>query len=78
MKICSKYRGLFEFFNFLFKFHRAFSVRAYFDNVSDLEHTVELHFDEKLLPGYGWVFPISEKIAKAGVMILNNYSFTRD
>ncbi len=58
--------------------HRAFSIRAYFDNVSGLEQAVELHFDEKLTPGYGWIFPVSEKKANVGIMILNDYSPTKD
>lgn len=51
------------------KHHKCFSVRAYFDNVSGLDTSLEIYFDKSVLPGYGWIFPVSENKANIGVGI---------
>ena len=43
--------------------YRAFAVRAYFDNVEELEDTIELHYETFTLPGYGWLFPTGKTSA---------------
>ena len=44
----------------------ALAVRGYYNNVSDLNHTIELYFSDEVLPGYFWVFPTSENTANVG------------
>lgn len=43
------------------------AVRAYFENVRGLADRIQIHFMENVLPGYGWVFPISPTAANIGV-----------
>lgn len=49
---------------------KAFAVRAYFDNVDGLEHSISLHYEKAILPGYGWIFPTGERSANVGVGLL--------
>ncbi len=44
----------------------ALALRGYFENVSGLDDTIEIHFDERILPGYFWVFPTSPTTANVG------------
>lgn len=44
----------------------ALAARAYFDNINSLEGLMEIRFDGVPLPGYGWIFPISETAANIG------------
>jgi geranylgeranyl reductase family protein len=44
----------------------ALAIRGYYDNVSGLSDTIELYFDEAILPGYFWVFPTSPSSANVG------------
>ncbi len=47
-------------------------VRTYFKGVSDLhpENFIELHFFKELLPGYLWIFPLSDNETNVGLGIL--------
>lgn len=54
--------------------HRAFGIRAYFDDVSDLRDCLEIHYDKTVLPGYAWVFPTGEGQANIGVGVINRYT----
>jgi geranylgeranyl reductase family protein len=47
--------------------HRGIALRAYFDNVENLNHEIEL-------PGYAWIFPTSEHTANIGVGILTRFA----
>jgi len=49
--------------------HNCFGLRAYFDNVKDLDHEnfIELHFLKDFLPGYFWIFPLPNGGANVGV-----------
>ena len=48
--------------------HCSGAVRAYFRNVSDIPpRTLELHFLRDLLPGYLWIFPLTENISNVGL-----------
>ena len=49
--------------------HNCFGLRAYFDNVKDLDHEnfIELHFLKDFLPGYFWIFPLPNGGANIGV-----------
>jgi menaquinone-9 beta-reductase len=54
--------------------HKQYSlgVRTYFSGVKDLhpENFIELHFLEKLLPGYLWIFPMENGISNVGLGVL--------
>lgn len=54
--------------------HRGIAMRAYFDNVENLNHEIEIHYEESILPGYAWVFPTSEHTANIGVGILTRFA----
>ncbi len=43
------------------------AARAYYEGMSGLTDRVQAHFENVPLPGYGWVFPISETAANVGV-----------
>jgi menaquinone-9 beta-reductase len=42
------------------------SARAYFEGIRDASDEVQCHFDGVPLPGYGWVFPLSDSSANVG------------
>jgi menaquinone-9 beta-reductase len=44
----------------------ALALRGYYDGVSGLGDTVEFYFDEEILPGYFWIFPMSATSANIG------------
>ncbi|MEK6256064.1 MAG: geranylgeranyl reductase family protein [Chloroflexota bacterium] len=43
------------------------AARGYYDGLQGLSDYVQAHFDGVPLPGYGWIFPISDSIANIGV-----------
>ena len=49
--------------------HNCFGLRAYYKNVSGLDHQnfIELHFLKDFLPGYFWIFPLPNGYANIGV-----------
>jgi geranylgeranyl reductase family protein len=49
--------------------HNCFGLRAYYKNVSGLDHQnfIELHFLKDFLPGYFWIFPLPNGYANVGV-----------
>ena len=48
--------------------HCSGAVRAYFRNISDIPpRTLELHFLRDLLPGYLWIFPLTNNISNVGL-----------
>ncbi|MCS7074415.1 MAG: geranylgeranyl reductase family protein [Bacteroidia bacterium] len=49
--------------------HYCAGVRAYFSGVKDLEpyNFIELHFLKQALPGYFWIFPLSNGLANVGI-----------
>jgi len=48
--------------------HTGVAIRAYVERPGGFEH-MAFYFMRELLPAYGWVFPIDERGANAGVMI---------
>lgn len=42
------------------------AARTYFEGMSELSDRIQLRFDGVPLPGYGWVFPLSEGSANVG------------
>lgn len=47
--------------------HRAVALRAYIDDLELHPHEVEFFLYDKILPGYAWVFPISDTSANIGL-----------
>jgi geranylgeranyl reductase family protein len=49
--------------------HNCFGLRAYYKNVSGLDHQnfIELHFLKDFLPGYFWIFPLPNGYVNVGV-----------
>ena len=41
-------------------------ARTYFENMKSMSDLVQCHFDGVPLPGYGWVFPLSDSSANIG------------
>jgi len=42
------------------------AARAYYEGVKGLSDSIQLRFDGVPLPGYGWVFPVSDSSANVG------------
>lgn len=54
------------------KKHYAGALRVYYKNVKNLNpQHIELHFQKEILPGYLWVFPLSENEANVGIGMLS-------
>ena len=47
--------------------HYAVAIRGYFEDVQGLDRSVEFYFNQTVLPGYGWVFPLGEGRVNIGV-----------
>jgi geranylgeranyl reductase family protein len=45
-------------------------ARAYFHGIAGLEDRIDFRFDAMPLPGYGWIFPLSEDSANVGAGFL--------
>ncbi len=58
------------------KKHLAFAARAYFEGVEGIEDAIEIHYEKKILPGYGWLFPTGENTANVGAGYLCRYMDT--
>jgi len=50
--------------------HWCLAVRAYYAGVKDVNDTIELHFNKRVLPGYFWVFPSDGGKANVGLGML--------
>lgn len=46
---------------------RALAMRSYVTGLHNLGSGVEVHLDREILPGYAWVFPVSDTTANVGV-----------
>lgn len=50
--------------------HLGYALRAYYDGVTKLSNELEIYyFDDRILPGYGWVFPAGGLRANVGIGI---------
>ena len=49
--------------------HRSVAIRAYLDGIETLPGRIEFYFYRRLLPGYGWVFPLGPDRANVGVIV---------
>jgi geranylgeranyl reductase family protein len=56
---------------------QGFAMRAWFSEVDGLQDSIELCYDNALLPGYGWIFPAGHKRANVGVFLLTRFSEQR-
>jgi geranylgeranyl reductase family protein len=56
--------------------HYCAGLRVYYKNVSgfDENNFIELHFIKKILPGYFWIFPMSNGTANVGIGLLKKYA----
>lgn len=54
--------------------HYSAGLRAYYAGIRDLDPNgfIELHFLKPFLPGYLWIFPLSDGYANVGVGLLNS------
>ena len=50
--------------------HYSSAVREYWENIEDNQGQIEIHFIEGILPGYFWIFPISENKFNIGLGML--------
>lgn len=52
----------------------AAGLRAYYKNVTDMhpQNFIELHFIKEVLPGYLWVFPMTNNHANVGIGLLSS------
>ncbi|MDO8340318.1 MAG: geranylgeranyl reductase family protein [Candidatus Burarchaeum sp.] len=50
--------------------HSCAAVRAYYTGVSGPKDRIELHFIDEVLPGYFWIFPVSETEHNIGLGML--------
>lgn len=54
--------------------HHGAAVRAYFDNIHfENKNNTEIYFFKKYLPGYFWIFPLSDNQANVGFGMLSEH-----
>lgn len=54
------------------------AIRAYFENVAGRESLLEIHYDQTLMPGYAWIFPMTQGQANVGLGTYVKRSRQRD
>jgi flavin-dependent dehydrogenase len=47
--------------------HTLVALRAYYKNVSQMSDHIEIHFVKESLPGYFWIFPLTDGLANVGI-----------
>ncbi len=50
------------------------AARTYYENIEDLSGQFEFYFEGIPLPGYGWIFPLSDTSANIGAGIFRQHS----
>jgi geranylgeranyl reductase family protein len=50
--------------------HYCSALRAYYSGIKGLRGNIEIHFLPECMPGYFWIFPLSETTANVGVGML--------
>lgn len=58
--------------------YKAISVRAYYSNISDIGHTIEVYYNKELLPGYGWILPTGKNTANVGIILYNRFTLAQN
>jgi len=53
--------------------HYAAAYRQYWSGVSGCTNQIEVHFIDNIIPGYFWVFPVSEDVVNVGIGSLQKY-----
>lgn len=48
---------------------RSVAIRAYASDIEIIPHRVEFYFFRRLVPGYGWIFPLGRDRANVGVIM---------
>lgn len=59
------------------KSQQGFAMRAWFSGVEGLGDSIELCYDQAMLPGYGWIFPAGGQRANVGVFLLPRFTDQR-
>lgn len=49
----------------------AHAARIYFEGLTSMDHQIQLRFDGVPLPGYGWIFPLSNTSANVGAGVVD-------
>ncbi len=53
--------------------HYSGAVRAYYKNISGIEKDIiEIHLSKNFLPGYFWIFPVSDTVSNVGFGMLSS------
>jgi geranylgeranyl reductase family protein len=47
--------------------HQVIATRAYYEGVSDMKDAIEIHFVNKVIPGYFWIFPLRDNRVNVGL-----------
>lgn len=53
--------------------HWVVALRCYYKNVAGLTNQIELHYVDKVIPGYFWIFPLENGFANVGIGMLHEY-----
>lgn len=57
--------------------HMCSAVRAYYKNVKNVTSAIELHFVDKVIPGYFWIFPCDNGLANVGLGMVDEEMMKR-
>ena len=52
--------------------HHSIALRAYYKGVNGLSDNIEVYFTKSLMPGYLWIFPLSNGYANVGIGMLTS------
>ncbi len=50
--------------------HYCTAIRAYYQGITGMNDTIEIHFIDEVMPGYFWIFPLENGYANVGVGML--------
>lgn len=53
--------------------HWLVAVRAYYKGVTGMDSAIEMHFDDSIVPGYFWIFPVEDGITNVGLGALKSH-----
>ena len=57
---------------------RLVALRGYVRSERDLDPAFGLHFDPAVVPGYAWIFPLTERYANVGILVDERFARVRD
>ncbi|MDI6797121.1 MAG: geranylgeranyl reductase family protein [Desulfatibacillaceae bacterium] len=58
--------------------HRIFALRAYYQNVAHADHSIQIHYENSIIPGYGWIFHTGPQTANVGAGVILRYTPARE